>query len=211
MGPPGSGKGTLAADLRETYNIKHISTGDLFRENISQGTELGKLASSYMEKGELVPDQVTIDMVRNSLASLSENQGFLLDGFPRTVEQADALTEILQSLNRKLDAVLQTVLDDETIVKRLAGRRVCTNCGASYNVNTVPPKVENICDRCNGRLEQRNDDAAETVQNRLDTYYEKTRPLIDYYAKTDLLFPIETKGKPKEAFEKVCKKLDRLV
>ncbi|MGI6545038.1 MAG: adenylate kinase [Fastidiosipilaceae bacterium] len=210
LGPPGSGKGTLAANLREQLNVLHLSTGDLFRENISRGTELGKLASSYIDKGELVPDSVTIAMVKDALDSLPQGQGFLLDGFPRTVEQADALAEILRDSGKKLDAMIQTVLDDDIIVRRISGRRVCKNCGASYNVDEVPPKIENVCDRCAGSLEQRKDDSAATVHHRLETYHEKTKPLIDYYGKLGIILAVDTSGTPEESFSKACSLLDSM-
>jgi adenylate kinase len=208
LGPPGSGKGTIAASLRETYPIQHISTGDLFRDNIARGTELGQLAASYIDKGALVPDAVTIAMVEDRLNTLSPDQGFLLDGFPRTVEQADALQEILRKSGRKLDAALDIELADETIVQRLSGRRICQNCSSSYNVDTVPPQVEGVCDRCGGTLEQRKDDVADTVQHRLDTYHEKTEPVIAYYRNHGILVTVDNSGEPGEAFAEVSRLLD---
>lgn len=210
LGPPGSGKGTLASNLCKKLNVQHLSTGDLFRENITRGTELGKLASSYIDQGELVPDSVTIALVKDALDSLPQGQGFLLDGFPRTVEQADALADMLRESGKKLDAMIKTVLDDDVIARRISGRRTCGNCGASYNVDEVPPKVENVCDRCGGTLEQRNDDSAATVHHRLDTYHAKTQPLIDYYGNLGIILAVDTSGTPEESFSKACSLLDTI-
>lgn len=194
LGPPGSGKGTLSKLISDQFNLVHISTGDIFRLNIRQGTPLGKLASSYIEKGDLVPDQVTISMMEDALKQIAPDQGFLLDGFPRTVEQAEALEEILKKIARKLDAVINVVLPDEIIVHRLEGRRICKDCGASYNVDLIPPKTENVCDRCDGSLYQRHDDEADVVKNRLVNYHVLTKPLVEYYTNVNLLFDVDNSG-----------------
>lgn len=191
MGPPGAGKGTQAEKLTELFNIPHISTGDMFRKAQKDGTELGLKAKSYMEKGQLVPDEVTIGIVRERLAEADCKEGFLLDGFPRTVQQADALDQILTNLGTHLDAVINIEVAKDFLVERLTGRRVCRGCGATYHVKFNAPKVEGICDKCGGELYQRADDTIETVGNRLDVYAGQTAPLIDYYAAKDLLKNID--------------------
>lgn len=191
MGPPGAGKGTQAEKLTELFNIPHISTGDMFRKAQKDGTELGLKAKSYMEKGQLVPDEVTIGIVRERLAEADCKGGFLLDGFPRTVQQADALAQILTDLGTHLDAVINIEVAKDFLVERLTGRRVCRGCGATYHVKFNAPKVEGICDKCGGELYQRADDTIETVGNRLDVYAGQTAPLIDYYAAKDLLKNID--------------------
>lgn len=191
MGPPGAGKGTQAEKLTGELSIPHISTGDMFRKAIKEGTELGKKAKSYMDQGKLVPDEVTIGIVKERLAEADCNNGFLLDGFPRTVPQADALNEILFELNKSLNAVINIKVARDELVERLTGRRVCKACGATYHVIFNPAKEEGICDRCGGELYQRNDDKIETVGNRLDVYEEQTAPLIKYYQEKGLLKEID--------------------
>lgn len=191
MGPPGAGKGTQAEKLTELFNIPHISTGDMFRKAQKDGTELGLKAKSYMEKGQLVPDEVTIGIVRERLAEDDCKSGFLLDGFPRTVQQADALDQILTDLGTHLDAVLNIEVAKDFLVERLTGRRVCRGCGATYHVKFNAPKVEGVCDKCGGELYQRADDTIETVGNRLDVYAAQTAPLIDYYAAKGLIKNID--------------------
>ena len=191
MGPPGAGKGTQAEKLTELFNIPHISTGDMFRKAQKDGTELGLKAKGYMEKGQLVPDEVTIGIVRERLAEEDCKSGFLLDGFPRTVQQADALDQILTDLGTQLDAVLNIEVAKDFLVERLTGRRVCRGCGATYHVKFNAPKVEGVCDKCGGELYQRADDTIETVGNRLDVYAEQTAPLIDYYAAKGLIKNID--------------------
>ncbi|MGI6076989.1 MAG: adenylate kinase [Fastidiosipilaceae bacterium] len=198
LGPPGSGKGTLAKRICKRYHIDHISTGDLFRFNIKKKTELGKLAVSYIDRGDLVPDDVTVGMVQQRLSELAPDEGFLLDGFPRTTEQADALAEILTNLDRQLDAAINVCLEDDVIVGRLKGRRVCRNCGASFNLDTMPPKVFDVCDECGGELYHREDDKPETISNRLAVYRENTSPLIKYYEDRDILVSIDNAGAPEE-------------
>ena len=181
LGAPGSGKGTTATVLREKYSLAHISTGDIFRANIKNGTPLGVEAKSYIDKGALVPDSVTIRMVEDRLSQDDTKNGYILDGFPRTLAQAEALDEILAKNGSSIDAVLSIVVDDEIIKDRVSSRRVCEKCGASYNVRFKPTKVEGVCDECGGKVVQRADDTAETVAARLETYYKNTKPLIDFY------------------------------
>lgn len=187
LGAPGSGKGTTATVLREKYNLAHISTGDIFRANIKNGTPLGVEAKSYIDKGALVPDSVTIRMVEDRLSQDDTKNGYILDGFPRTLAQAEALDEILAKNGSSIDAVLSIVVDDEIIKDRVSSRRVCEKCGASYNVRFKPTKVEGVCDECGGKVVQRADDKAETVAARLETYYKNTKPLIDFYQARGLI------------------------
>jgi len=194
LGAPGSGKGTLAADLVKMYGLPHISTGDIFRQNIKGKTPLGLTASEYISKGELVPDEVTIAMVADRLAQPSCANGFMLDGFPRTVAQAEALTAILANLGQTLTAVLNLEVKEETIIERLSSRRVCADCGRGYNIVSIPSKVAGICDDCGGQLIQRDDDKPETIKNRLQTYRRQTEPLIGYYQEQGLLVTIDNEG-----------------
>ena len=181
MGRPGAGKGTQAVNIREYYNIPHISTGDIFRANLKGQTKLGLLAKTYMDKGLLVPDSVTIDLVKDRLSQPDCKEGFLLDGFPRNLEQAKALDEFLKSRNESLDAVLDIDVKPEVLIDRIVGRRVCPTCGATFHIKNNPPKVEGVCDKCGGKLIQRNDDTYETAENRLKVYDNQTAPLLDYY------------------------------
>ena len=187
LGAPGSGKGTSATVLREKYDLAHISTGDIFRSNIKNGTPLGVEAKSYIDKGALVPDSLTVSMVEDRLSQDDCKKGYILDGFPRTLAQAEALDEMLAKNGDKIDAVLSIVVDDEIIKDRVSGRRVCEKCGASFNVKFKPTKAEGVCDLCGGKVVQRADDNEETVTNRLKTYYENTQPLIDFYEKKGLI------------------------
>ncbi len=187
MGPPGAGKGTLAKQLKEALNLVHISTGDMFREAIKAQTELGLLAASYINKGDLVPDDVTIGLVKERLSQPDCEAGFLLDGFPRTLPQAEALNEIAKSISRPIEAVINLDCDNEELVRRISGRRVCKNCGAPYHVVTMKPKVEGVCDLCGGPLYQRKDDNEEALKVRLEHYISETKPLLDYYKKLGLL------------------------
>jgi len=191
MGPPGAGKGTQAADLVERFHIPHISTGDMFRAAIKTGTPLGLKAKEYLDAGALVPDEVTIGIVNERLAQPDCTSGFLLDGFPRTVAQADALAKILDKLNYILDGVINIVLDEEKLLARLTGRRVCKQCGATYHVLFNPSEAEEICDKCGGELYQRGDDTTETAKNRLKVYNEQTEPLISYYRDKGFLKEIQ--------------------
>ena len=181
MGPPGAGKGTQAAELVKAFDIPHISTGDMFRAAAKEGTELGKQAKACMDAGKLVPDSVTIGIVRERLSKDDCKKGFILDGFPRTVEQADALTGILKDLGLTLTRVLNISVPAEDLIERAVGRRICKKCGATYHTKFNPPKKEGICDVCGSELFQRADDTAETMKNRLSVYEASTKPLIDYY------------------------------
>ena len=182
MGPPGAGKGTQAEKIIETYQIPHISTGDMFRKAIKDQTELGMEAKRYMDQGALVPDHVTIGIVKDRLSESDCKSGFLLDGFPRTVDQAKALDEILTSLDSKIDYVINIDVDLNILKERLTGRRICRSCGATYHKIFNPSAVEGVCDKCGGELYQRKDDNEETVGNRLDVYVNQTKPLLDYYS-----------------------------
>ena len=181
LGPPGAGKGTQAARIVEKYNVPHISTGDIFRENIKNGTPLGKKAQEYMNKGELVPDSLVIEIATDRLTKDDCKEGFLLDGFPRTVEQAVALDAFLADEGKKVDHVLDIDVDKPELLKRITGRRVCQACGATFHVTGMPPKVEGVCDKCGGELIQRADDTVETAENRIEVYNSQTKPLLDYY------------------------------
>src|ERR1700704_2366716 len=182
VGPPGAGKGTQAEFIAERFSIPKISTGDIFRANVAGGTELGVLARSYMDAGDLVPDEVTIAMVRDRLGEPDAAAGFLLDGFPRNVAPAYELDSILGDLGASLDVVLELEVDNEEVVKRLSGRRTCRKCGHIWHVEYDPTKVEGVCDKCGGELFQRDDDKAETVRHRLDVYAEQTAPLVEFYS-----------------------------
>ena len=183
LGPPGAGKGTQAVKIVEKYNIPHISTGDIFRENIKKGTELGKKAKEYMDKGELVPDDLVCEIATSRLLEDDCKDGFLLDGFPRTVYQAEKLDEFLKKHGKKIDKVLDIAVEKEELMTRLIGRRVCKACGATYHIENMPPKKEGVCDKCGGELVQRADDTAETVENRIEVYNSQTMPLVEYYEK----------------------------
>ena len=186
LGAPGTGKGTIGSEICKKYNLVHLATGDIFRDEIKRETELGKKASEYISKGELVPDEVTIAMVEGKLEELSD---VLLDGFPRTISQAEALKEYLNKKGKEITAVINLNVPDEDIIKRTSSRVICSNkeCGASYNTIFMPPKVEGICDKCGSTLIKRKDDNPETIKERLNTYYKNTEPLIDYYKKQGLL------------------------
>lgn len=181
MGLPGAGKGTQAEKIVEKYHIPHISTGDMFRAAIKDGTELGLKAKSFIDKGELVPDEVTIGIVRERLSKPDCQKGFLLDGFPRTVAQAEALENMLSELERPIDYVINVDVDKDILLERLTGRRICTECGATYHLVFNPPSNEGVCDRCGGELYQRADDNEETVQNRLEVNLKQTQPLLSFY------------------------------
>ncbi|MEU0370452.1 adenylate kinase [Streptomyces sp. NPDC006283] len=196
VGPPGAGKGTQAAFLAKNLSIPHISTGDLFRANISQGTELGKQAKAFMDAGTLVPDEVTIGMAKDRMSQADAVNGFLLDGFPRNVGQAVALDEMLKGEGVHLDAVLDLEVPEDEVVKRIAGRRVCRNNSAHvFHVTYSPAKAEGVCDECGGELYQRDDDSEETVRKRLEVYHTQTEPIIDYYRAQGLVVTISALGK----------------
>ena len=188
MGRPGAGKGTQAVNIRDYYNIPHISTGDMFRAAIKNQTKLGLEAKSYMDKGALVPDEVTIGIVKARLLEDDCKKGFLLDGFPRTIAQAEALDAFLKENGIKLDAVLDVNVPAEILVRRMVGRRVCKTCGATYHIEFNPSKVEGVCDNCGGKLVQRDDDTLEKAKNRLVVYYKETAPVAKYYERTGKLF-----------------------
>ncbi|MEK8132724.1 adenylate kinase [Paenibacillus filicis] len=187
MGPPGAGKGTQAERIIEEFHIPHISTGDAFRLAMKQETPLGVEAKKFVDQGLLVPDEITIGIVRDRLAQDDCTKGFLLDGFPRTISQAEALDEIAAGLNRKIDHVINLSVDRDLLLARLTGRRICKSCGATYHVLFNPPAVDQVCDKCSGELYQRSDDNEEKVGNRLDEYINKTAPLLDYYRNQGIL------------------------
>ena len=194
LGPPGAGKGTQAQVIADRLGVPAISTGDIFRANVSGETELGLQAKSYMDAGDLVPDEVTSAMVRERLKEDDAVDGFLLDGFPRTVPQAETLNEIVGDLGQGLDVVLELVVDDEEVIRRLSGRRTCRNCGHIWHVDFDPPSREGTCDDCGGRLFQRDDDKSDTVRHRLEVYAEQTAPLIAFYAEKGVLVGIDATG-----------------
>ena len=208
LGPPGAGKGTQAARIIEKYQIPHISTGDIFRENIKNGTELGKKAKAYMDRGELVPDELVIDLATDRLLRDDCKAGFILDGFPRTVHQAEALDAFLKAHDSKIDVVLNLDVDEEELMKRLTGRRVCKDCGASFHVVSMPPKQEGICDVCGGELIQRADDNEETAKNRIAVYNEQTSPLIGYYRAAGNIVDIVGASRPEDTFVDICAALE---
>lgn len=190
MGPPGAGKGTQAQRLVESYTLPHISTGDMFRAAIKNGTEMGLKAKSFMDAGQLVPDEVTVGIVRDRLAEPDCQKGFLLDGFPRTIPQAEALDTLMASLNMELDYVINIEVPRQKLVERLTGRRICKACGATFHTIFNPPRSEINCDLCGGVLYQRSDDSKETAENRLDVYVQQTKPLLDYYMQKGILTEI---------------------
>lgn len=209
VGPPGAGKGTQAAFLAKKLSIPHISTGDLFRANISQGTELGKQAKSFTDVGKLVPDEVTIGMAKDRMEQEDAAAGFLLDGFPRNLVQAEALDEILKGWDQKLDRVLDLEVPEDEVVKRIAGRRVCRNDSSHvFHVTYSKPKQEGVCDVCGGELYQRGDDKEETVRHRLEVYHTATEPIIDYYRAQGLVVTISALGKVNEVTERALAALE---
>ena len=208
LGPPGAGKGTQAVKLVEKYNIPHISTGDIFRKNLKEKTELGLKAKEYMDKGLLVPDELVVDIVKDRLVEEDCAKGFLLDGFPRTVDQADALETELSKLGIKLDGVINIEVEDEVLIGRLTGRLVCRKCGATYHSKFNKPKAENVCALCGGELYTRDDDKEETVKNRLLVYKNQTQPLIDYYTKKGMLKTIDGEADTDTVFAEICKALE---
>ena len=207
FGPPGAGKGTQAKKLSEHYNIPHISTGDILRANVRDGTELGLEAKGYMDKGKLVPDEVLIGIIKNRLAESDCGSGYLLDGYPRTIPQADALTGILEDIGKPLDVVLNIEVPNDELVRRLSGRHMCL-CGVSFHIDFNPPKKDGICDVCGGELYQRDDDKAEAIMQRLEVYSEQTQPLIDYYENMGIMVTIDGIGEIDNIFVDICKALE---
>ena len=191
VAPPAAGKGTQAKKIAEKYSIPHISTGDIFRANIKNGTELGMKAKTYMDQGLLVPDELVVDLVVDRLGQEDCANGCVLDGFPRTIPQAEALDAALTKVGQAVDYAINVEVPDENIVNRMSGRRACVNCGATYHIVYAPTKVENVCDTCQGDLILRDDDKPETVQKRLNVYHEQTQPLIDYYTKKNILVEVD--------------------
>lgn len=203
LGAPGAGKGTQAQMIADKFNIPHISTGDIFRANIKNGTELGKKAKEFMDKGQLVPDELTVQFLLDRVANDDCKNGYVLDGFPRTIPQADVLDSELTKLGDKVDFAINVDVPDENIVRRMSGRRACLKCGATYHIEHIPPKKEGVCDKCGSELVQREDDKPETVQNRLSVYHEQTQPLIDYYDKKNILKTVDGTKDMQEVFSNI--------
>ena len=203
LGAPGAGKGTQAKQIATKYSIPHISTGDIFRANIKNGTELGKKAKEYMDQGLLVPDELTCDLVMDRIAQDDAKNGFVLDGFPRTIPQAEALDAALSKIGQKMDYAIDVDVPDENIINRMSGRRACLNCGATYHIVSIPPKKEGICDTCGKELVLRDDDKPETVKKRLDVYHDQTQPLIDYYKKQNILKSVDGTQPMEKVFEDI--------
>ncbi len=203
LGAPGAGKGTQAKLIAERYQIPHVSTGDIFRANIKNGTELGREAKKYMDQGLLVPDELTVKILLDRVAQEDCRNGYVLDGFPRTIPQAQVLDEALAKLNEKIDHVIDVDVPDENIVRRMSGRRACPKCGATYHIEHIPPKKEGICDGCGSELVLRDDDREETVLNRLKVYHEQTQPLIDFYAKKGVLNTVDGTMDMQDVFKAV--------
>jgi adenylate kinase len=209
VGPPGAGKGTQAQFLASNFAVPKISTGDIFRKNVSEGTPLGLEARKFMDAGDLVPDEVTIGMVKDRLAEDDARDGFLLDGFPRTVRQAIELDDVLAAMGAKLDVVLELRVDDDEVVRRLSGRRTCHRCGHAWHVDFDPPTQRDTCDRCGGQLFQRDDDQPETVRHRLVVYAEQTVPLVDFYADRGILVGIDAAGPVEDVTKRAIAALRR--
>ena len=205
LGPPGAGKGTQAVRLVEKYSVPQISTGDIFRKNIKEGTELGKKAQEYMNAGGLVPDELVVDLVKDRLMQDDCANGYLLDGFPRTIAQAEQLDEFLKEQGTKLDAVINFEVGYDTLMERLTGRRLCKVCGASYHIKNFPPKTDGVCDKCGGELIQRDDDTEETARKRIEVYEESTAPLIEYYTKSGDLKNFNAEKDASEVFEEIVR------
>ena len=205
LGAPGAGKGTQAKMIAEKYGVPHVSTGDIFRANIKEGTELGKEAKQYMDQGLLVPDELTVKILLDRVAKDDCKNGYVLDGFPRTIPQAEVLDKALNELGDKIDYAIDVDVPDENIVKRMGGRRACLTCGATYHIEHVPPKKEGICDKCGSELVLRDDDKPETVKNRLSVYHEQTQPLIDFYTEKGVLRTVDGTQDMKDVFAAVVK------
>ena len=205
LGAPGAGKGTQAKMIAEKYTIPHISTGDIFRANIKEGTPLGLEAKSYMDQGKLVPDELTVKILLDRVAKDDCKNGYVLDGFPRTIPQANVLKEALAKQNDKIDFAINVDVPDENIVRRMSGRRACVTCGATYHIEHVPPKAEGICDKCGSALILRDDDKPDTVLNRLKVYHDQTQPLIDFYNNEGILKEVDGTIDVKDVFESITK------
>ena len=203
LGAPGAGKGTQAEMISEKYGLPHISTGDIFRANIKNGTELGKEAKKYMDQGQLVPDELTVKILLDRVAQADCKNGYVLDGFPRTIPQAEVLDEELTKLGDKVDFAINVDVPDDNIINRMSGRRACVSCGATYHVVFNPTKVEGVCDKCGANLILRDDDKPETVKNRLDVYHKQTQPLIDFYSKKGILKEVDGTVAMNEVFNAI--------
>ena len=208
LGPPGAGKGTQAVQISKKFDIPHISTGDIFRANIKGNTPLGKKAMEYMNKGELVPDELTCDLVFDRIMQDDAKKGFLLDGFPRNIFQAEKLDEVLKQRNLKLDCVINVSVENSVQIERAVGRRLCKECGATYHIKFNTTKVEGICDECGGSLYQRDDDKEETIKNRIDVYNKSTKPLIDYYTKQNIIANIDGQKDIDVVFDDIVKAVE---
>ena len=208
LGAPGAGKGTQAKLIAEKYGIPHISTGDIFRANIKEGTELGKEAKQYMDKGELVPDELTVRILLDRVGRDDCKNGYVLDGFPRTIPQATVLDNEVAKLGETIDYAIDVEVPDENIIRRMGGRRACPKCGATYHVEHIPPKKEGICDTCGSELVLRDDDKPETVKSRLEVYHKQTQPLIDHYSKQNILRTVDGTKNMKEVFANIEKLLE---
>ena len=205
LGAPGAGKGTQAMKIAEKYQIPHISTGDIFRANIKEGTELGKKAKSYMDQGQLVPDELTLDLIMDRFQNPDCANGYVLDGFPRTIPQAEALTEALAKKGETIDYAINVEVPDENIINRMGGRRACLACGSTYHIVYAPTRVEGICDRCGEKLVLRDDDKPETVKNRLNVYHNQTQPLIEYYTRQGKLAEVDGTQSMEDVFNAIVK------
>ena len=209
LGAPGAGKGTQAQMIADKYKIPHISTGDIFRENVKNGTELGMEAKKYMDQGALVPDELTVRILLDRVAQDDCKNGYVLDGFPRTIPQAEVLDKAIAELGDKIDFAIDVEVPDENIIRRMSGRRACLSCGATFHVEHVPPKQEGICDRCGKELVLRDDDKEETVKNRLNVYHEQTQPLIDFYTKKNILRTVDGTVDMQDVFAAITAILDK--
>lgn len=208
LGAPGAGKGTQAKLISEKYGIPHISTGDIFRANIKEGTDLGKEAKEYIDKGQLVPDELTVRILLDRVEKEDCKNGYVLDGFPRTIPQAQVLDNEVAKLGDKIDYAIDVEVPDENIIRRMGGRRACPKCGATYHIEHIPPKKEGICDACGEKLVLRDDDKPETVKNRLDVYHKQTQPLIDHYSKQNILRTVDGTADMNDVFDSIVKLLE---
>lgn len=210
LGPPGAGKGTQAEGIVKKYNIPHISTGDIFRAALREGTEMGLKAKGFMDQGQLVPDEIVVGVVTERLRKPDTSKGFLLDGFPRNANQAEALDKVVEHMSIKIDGVVNIDVPDEELVDRLTGRRMCKGCGASFHVKFKAPKVRNVCDSCGGELYQRDDDTVETAKERLEVYHSQTAPLIDYYTKRGIILNINGNQDMKAVLSEIIAALEKI-